>query len=105
LNNPQKLNVIFKPENIHNQNFTSILKTIEQCRKPIENKVIENFSNTKFKKSSSVVQTKSEPESDLVTYTKQYINRNIDSETYKQFLKDNGFNPNYEGVSYYIINR
>ncbi len=97
------MNLIFKPENIYHQNFTSLLKTIEYCKKPVENKINENFSNTNFKKSSSVVQSKSE-ESELVRNTrntKQYLNRNIDSDTYKQFLRDKGFNPNYEGVLYF----
>jgi hypothetical protein len=77
------------------------LKTIELCKKPIETKTSEpNHPKTKIRRHASLGdETKREqPESDLVRYTKQYVNRNIDSETYKRFLKNSGFNPNSLGV-------
>lgn len=74
------------------------------CKKPIEKKISENYTDKflRSRKSDKFIKPKQEPESDLVNYTKQYVNRSINTDTYMQVLRDNGINPNNLGVKFYL---
>lgn len=88
------------------KNFTSILKNIDLLQKPPGQNTTKsnpNFTAKHLRYKKDLGQPKSYDTEDIPNYnirkySQQLVERNIDSDKFRNLLRQEGINPNIEGV-------
>ena len=101
---PEVIDKFLNPNYLEKTKFSSFVKTISEASKP-EVRLHTDSSNRfpRYKKKDT--KPISDFNDDVKKMTSDFVTRNLGVNEFRQFLSNNGFNPNVEAVIYYYLDQ